>query len=65
MDISVELKLKDEFDQTSRSISESINLDNEVHDKHLPNIIRHIIQALQGLGFIESQINEYIIYHED
>ena len=58
MDISVEIKMVDEFGQVMTGLTKSENLDHECHT-HLDAIFSHVKQAVSALGFSEKMINEY------
>jgi len=64
MDVKVEITIKNEFEQISRSVSELKDFDNDCildgTTTVIDEIIQHVYQAILALGYTPETVDKYI-----
>jgi len=60
MNIKVTIEFTDEFDQKQIAVSGIEDVANDLYDNHLDFIFMYAKQAIQGLGFTDSVIEDYL-----
>jgi hypothetical protein len=60
MNIKVTIEFTDEFDQKQIAVSGVEDVANDLYDNHLEFIFNYVKQAVAGLGFSESVVEDYL-----